>query len=130
MSHHTRKPTICICESKDADQLWSYCTADQRLCFHYSVQSLFFLNPKFQASSPFLRQVGLCWTCLETILLVFSYCGSYNCIAWFAHISPLLSVSRGADPAVVLGGDHHHVAMGRSTPCVWAALDAHYILYF
>ena len=28
-----RKSTICICENKDADQLCSNCTADQRLCF-------------------------------------------------------------------------------------------------
>ena len=29
------KPTICICENKDADQLRSNCKADQRLCFRY-----------------------------------------------------------------------------------------------
>ena len=31
-----RKPTICICENKRADQLRSYCEADQRLCFRYT----------------------------------------------------------------------------------------------
>ena len=31
-----RKPTICICETKGADQLCSNCTADQRLCFGYT----------------------------------------------------------------------------------------------
>ena len=30
------KPTICICENKDADQLRSDCEADQHLCFRYS----------------------------------------------------------------------------------------------
>ena len=30
-----RKPTFCICENKDADQLRSNCAADQRLCFCY-----------------------------------------------------------------------------------------------
>ena len=30
------KPTICICESKDADQLRGNREADQRLCFSYS----------------------------------------------------------------------------------------------
>ena len=30
-----RKPAICICENKDADQLHSNCAADQRLCFRY-----------------------------------------------------------------------------------------------
>ena len=38
------KPTICIDENKDADQLRGNREADQRLCFRY-------LNPKFQASS-------------------------------------------------------------------------------
>ena len=33
MSRHIRKPTICICENKGADQLCSNCTADQRFCF-------------------------------------------------------------------------------------------------
>ena len=28
-----QKPTICTCENKDADQLCSNCTDDQRLCF-------------------------------------------------------------------------------------------------
>ena len=36
MSPVMRKPAFCICENKDADQLRSNCTADQRLCFHYS----------------------------------------------------------------------------------------------
>ena len=35
MSSCTRKPTICICETKGADQLCSNCTADQHLCFRY-----------------------------------------------------------------------------------------------
>ena len=46
-----RKPAFCICENKGADQ---------GLCFPYMVfptwivQSLCFLNPKFQATSHFL----------------------------------------------------------------------------
>ena len=35
MSHIMRKPTICICENKDADQLRSNHEADQHLCFGY-----------------------------------------------------------------------------------------------
>ena len=31
-----RKPTICICENKGADQLRCDCEADQRLCFRYT----------------------------------------------------------------------------------------------
>ena len=50
--YNMRKPAFSICENKDADQLRSYCAADQRLCFCIRiVQSLFFLNLKFQASS-------------------------------------------------------------------------------
>ena len=30
-----RKPDFCLCENKDADQLFSNCTADQHLCFGY-----------------------------------------------------------------------------------------------
>ena len=49
------KQTICICENKGADQLRGNREADQRLCFRYSdIQFLFYLNPKFQASSSFL----------------------------------------------------------------------------
>ena len=54
MSRVMRKPTFCICENKDADQLRGNREADQRLCFRYIVQSLYFLNPKFQASSHLL----------------------------------------------------------------------------
>ena len=44
-----RKPAFCICENKDADQLHSNCCA-----FVFAIRivpSLYFLNPKFQASS-------------------------------------------------------------------------------
>ena len=47
-----RKPAFCICESKDTDQLFGNRTADQRLFFATQiVQSLYFLNTKYQASS-------------------------------------------------------------------------------
>ena len=36
MSGLMGKPTICICETKGADQLRSNCEADQRLCFRYT----------------------------------------------------------------------------------------------
>ena len=36
MSHIMRKPTFCIFENKDADQLRSNWEADQRLCFRYT----------------------------------------------------------------------------------------------
>ena len=55
MSLVVRKPAFCICENKDADQLRGNREADQRLCFRYiESKSLFYLNPKFQASSHLL----------------------------------------------------------------------------
>ena len=46
------KPTICIGESKGADQLRGNREADLAFVFATRiVHSLFFLNPKFQASS-------------------------------------------------------------------------------
>ena len=35
-SHVMRKPTFCICENKDADQLRGNREADQGLCFRYT----------------------------------------------------------------------------------------------
>ena len=46
-----RKPAFCICENKDVDQLRS--TAQLISAFVFAiliVQSLYYLNPKFQAS--------------------------------------------------------------------------------
>ena len=54
-----RKPAFCICENKDADQLRGNREADQRLVFAtYILQSLYFLNLKFQASSCTARFVS------------------------------------------------------------------------
>ena len=47
-----RKPTICICENKDADQLRGYCEADQRLCFRY-IDSTLPLLLRFEITSLF-----------------------------------------------------------------------------
>ena len=50
-----RKPDFCICKNKDADQLRD--TAKLISAFVFAtriVQSLYFLNPKFQASRHFL----------------------------------------------------------------------------
>ena len=40
MSVRIRKPTICICENKGADQLRRNCEADRRLCFRYTDSTL------------------------------------------------------------------------------------------
>ena len=54
MSRRMGKPTICTGENKGADQLRSNCEADQRLCFRYTDNYLFFLNPKFPDSNHLL----------------------------------------------------------------------------
>ena len=54
MSPGVRKPTICICENKDADQLHGYFSAKLISAFVFAtwiVQYIFFQNTKFQASS-------------------------------------------------------------------------------
>ena len=50
MSLVMRKPDICICENKDADQLRGNREADQRLCFRYT-DSTIPLLPKSEISS-------------------------------------------------------------------------------
>ena len=89
MSLVMRKQTFCICENKGADQLCSNCTADQPCAVTAQlispfvvatqiVQSLFFLNPKFQASRLLLWLYRLVCVgpCRILKLLVFSCEGS------------------------------------------------------
>ena len=45
------KPTFCICENKDADQLLGNGKADQCLCFRY-IDSTIPLLSKYKISSP------------------------------------------------------------------------------
>ena len=76
-----RKPTICICENKGADQLRGNREADQRLCFRYSDSTIPpLLNSKISSFKPasVAVQAGLCQTCSETTLLVFPRGGSLS----------------------------------------------------
>ena len=70
-----RKPTFCICENKDADQLRGNREADQRLCFRYTDNTIPLLFKSeissFQPSSAAVKP-GLCRTRSETRTLVFS----------------------------------------------------------
>ena len=70
-----RKPTFCICENKDADQLRGNREADQRLCFRYIDSTILLLSkseiPSLWPSSEGI-QPGLCRTRSETTTLVFS----------------------------------------------------------
>ena len=67
-----RKTDFCICENKNADQL--YREADQRLCFRY-IDSTIPLLSKYEISSLLPSSVtvqpGLCQTRSETPKTVF-----------------------------------------------------------
>ena len=75
MSCVMRKPTFCICENKDADQLRGNREADQRLCFRYIYSTISLLS-KSEISTLQLSSVAvqsrLCRTRSETRMLVFS----------------------------------------------------------
>ena len=74
------KPTICIGENKGADQLRSDCEADQHLCFRYKDSTIpLFSKSKISSLYPssVTVQPGLCQTCSEPKLLVFSCTGSF-----------------------------------------------------
>ena len=68
------KPTICIGENKDADQLRGNREDDQRLCFRYSDSTIPLLL-KSKISGFYLYSVtvqpGLCRTWLETKIVGF-----------------------------------------------------------
>ena len=78
------KPTIYICENKDADQLRGNRKADQRLCFRYTDSTIPLLFKSeissFQPASVTV-QPDFCRTCSETTLLVFPRGGSNGPIA-------------------------------------------------
>ena len=82
------KPTICIGENKDADQLRGNREADQRLCFRYPDSTIPpLLNSKISCFQPasVTVQLGLCRTCSETTLLVFPRGGS-NRATMLVHV--------------------------------------------
>ena len=88
------KPTICICENKDADQLRGNREADHSFVFAtWIVQFLFYLYPKFQASSTFLC---LCSSvCVRPVR-------KPHC--WFSHEAAHLKPSSVALYSAVCGG--------------------------
>ena len=70
-----RKPTFCICENKDSDQLRGNREADRRLCFRYIDSAIPILSKSEISSiqpSSVVVQPGLCRTRSETRTLVFS----------------------------------------------------------
>ena len=83
--YYMRKPAFCICENKDADQLRRYISCAVISTFVFAiwiVKSLYYLNPKLQASSYLLWLYSL--VCdgpgLKPRRPVFSQRGSYSFI--------------------------------------------------
>ena len=93
MSRLMGKPTICIGENKDADQLRGNREADQRLYFRFSDSTIPPLL-KSEISSfwlfSVLVQAGLRRTCSETTLFVFPQGGSY--LAQEQNMVPLVGI--------------------------------------
>ena len=98
-----RKPAICICENKDADQLRGNREADrdreadQRLCFRYLNSTIpVLLNTKFQASSHFQYLYSLvcvgpgqnqhCWFSRVAAHLIFRSTYSIHIIIGFCQL--------------------------------------------
>ena len=81
LSRVVRKPAFCICENKDADQLRGNAKLISAFVFAtWIVQSFFYLNSKFQASSHLLWLYSL--VCVgpgrKTRRQVFSEQGSFH----------------------------------------------------
>ena len=92
MSHDIRKPTKCLGENKGADQLCNNCTADQRLCFRYTVITTpLLLKSKISSLYPFsvTVQAGLCRTWCNNCTADQRLCFRYTVIT-----SPLLLISK------------------------------------
>ena len=113
-----RKPAFCISENKGAFQLRSNCTADQRLCFcHIDVPSLYFLNPKFQASGHLLWPYSLFYVgrletpktgflatrLIKSIKPHISDHSKVVLLIWFSVLLVLVSVSVLFSPSMHLG---------------------------
>ena len=82
-----RKPTICLCENKDADQLRGNREADQRLCFRYTDSTVpLLLKSKIQNFKP------LAIFCACTARFVSDLVRNPNC--WFSHAQAHLSTSK------------------------------------
>ena len=99
-----RKPDFRICENKDADQLRSYCAADQRLCFRY-IDTTIPLVPKSEISgllpSSVVAQPGLCGTSSD-----FKDGFSHN-EAQITYAYPVLLMRKTESNAIVLDKDNN-----------------------
>ena len=99
MSGAMRKPDICICENKDADQLRGNREADQRLCFRYT-DSTIPLLPESKIASLYLSSVvvqpGLCQTWSETPKTGFLTTRLIIAV-WFPRLSTVFAISIAPD---------------------------------
>ena len=76
MSCAMRKPDLCICKNKAANELCSYCTADWRLCFHYTDSTISLLL-KSKISSSWLYRPVCVTPGLKSQSPIFSRRGSF-----------------------------------------------------
>ena len=67
-----RKPTICVCENKDADQLRGNREADQRLCFRHRESTIPLLS-KSKIFSHILCLLSSVSNLFGNHIVVFSY---------------------------------------------------------
>ena len=96
-----RKPALCMCENKDANQLRSNCAADQHLCFR-NIDSTIPLLSEFEISSlqssSVTAQPGLFRTRLETpkpgfLTTRLILCYDHTCIKTLARTSNVITTS-------------------------------------
>ena len=100
------KTDFCLCKNKGADQLCSYCTADQHLCFRYMDSTTPpLLKSEIQSFQPasVTAQANFCRTWLETpktgakiVLWLIYVLTSLNCLLFEVcyHTISILSVPR------------------------------------
>ena len=104
-----RKPTICMGENKDADQLRGNREADQRLCFRYT-DSTFppLLIPKFSRFwvSSVTVQAGLCWTWSETQIVGFVM----HRLILLHKVSKVMKDSLSSTTLHILGVDYYNTS--------------------
>ena len=103
MSHVMRKSKFCLCDNKAADQLYSNCTADQRL---FSLLGLYNLSLTINSQN-FMPLACFCdckgrlyrtWS--ETPKTVFSSRGSYETFKQGYHLCLTIAFGRMLKPIV------------------------------
>ena len=113
LSHLMRKSTICICQTKGADQLRRNCEAISAFVFPtWIVQFIYFLNPKFPASKH--PQCLYSSVCVGPVL-------KPQC--WFSHKVPHFSLHQMLHYTSTSSQMHHVVCYSIPNIEIWAILS-------